>query len=125
MTDQGGKLEDAFEVFKRKVEAIVKKQNRKIKDQENTIETLNKKIKTQEVKLQMQIFFGTELELHMEDVIETLNKKLQTQEDTIVKLQRQFSDETVLVRKNVGNPNDFFDKTWREYKEGFSANGEC
>ena len=73
----------------------------------------------------MQIFFGTELELFMEDMIETLNKKLQTQEDTIVKLQRQVSGETVLVRKNVGNPNDFFDKTWREYKEGFSANGEC
>jgi len=30
----------------------------------------------------------------------------------------------VLVRKEVGNPADYFDKTFAEYKEGFSANGE-
>merc|ERR1712020_415928 len=30
----------------------------------------------------------------------------------------------VLVRKDVGNPADYFDKTFAEYKEGFSANGE-
>ena len=29
----------------------------------------------------------------------------------------------VLVRKEVGNPADYFDKTFAEYKEGFSANG--
>ena len=46
--EQGGKLEDAFEVFKREVQAIVEKQNRKIKDQENMIETLKKKLQTQE-----------------------------------------------------------------------------
>ena len=34
-------------------------------------------------------------------------------------------DVTVLVRKNVGNPVDFFHKTWSEYKDGFSANGGC
>merc|ERR1719295_1211096 len=30
----------------------------------------------------------------------------------------------VLVRKEVGNPIDYFDKTFAEYQEGFSANGE-
>merc|ERR1719391_1819848 len=30
----------------------------------------------------------------------------------------------VLVRKEVGNPLDYFDKTFAEYQEGFSANGE-
>ena len=30
----------------------------------------------------------------------------------------------MLVRKKVGNPVGFFDKTFDEYKEGFSANGE-
>ena len=29
----------------------------------------------------------------------------------------------VLVRKEVGNPADYFDKTYAEYQEGFSANG--
>ena len=29
----------------------------------------------------------------------------------------------VLVRKEVGNPADFFDKTFAEYQAGFSANG--
>ena len=29
----------------------------------------------------------------------------------------------VLVRKDVGNPADYFDKTFADYKEGFSANG--
>ena len=29
----------------------------------------------------------------------------------------------VLVRKEVGNPTDYFDKTFAEYKEGFSARG--
>ena len=29
----------------------------------------------------------------------------------------------MLVRKKVANPVDFFDKTFDEYKEGFSANG--
>ena len=27
-------------------------------------------------------------------------------------------------RKQSGNPVDFFDKTFAEYQEGFSANGE-
>jgi len=30
----------------------------------------------------------------------------------------------VLVRKQVGNPPNYFDKSFREYQEGFSANGE-
>ena len=29
----------------------------------------------------------------------------------------------VLVRKEVGNPADYFDKTFAEYQAGFSANG--
>ena len=29
----------------------------------------------------------------------------------------------VLVRKEVGNPVDYFEKTFAEYKEGFSSNG--
>ena len=29
----------------------------------------------------------------------------------------------VLVRKEVGNPADYFDKTFAEYQKGFSANG--
>ena len=29
----------------------------------------------------------------------------------------------MLVRKEVGNPANFFDKTFAEYQEGFSANG--
>ena len=36
-------------------------------------------------------------------------------------LQRGYK---LVVRKNVGNPVDFFDKSWTEYKEGFAANGE-
>ena len=28
-----------------------------------------------------------------------------------------------MVRKEVGNPADYFDKTYAEYQEGFSANG--
>ena len=29
----------------------------------------------------------------------------------------------MLVRKEVGNPADYFDKTFAEYQKGFSANG--
>ena len=29
----------------------------------------------------------------------------------------------ILVRKEVGNPADYFDKTFAEYQEGFSSNG--
>ena len=29
----------------------------------------------------------------------------------------------MLVRKKVNNPLEFFDKTYNEYKKGFSANG--
>jgi len=30
----------------------------------------------------------------------------------------------ILVRKEVGNPRDYFDKSYEEYKEGFAARGE-
>jgi len=30
----------------------------------------------------------------------------------------------MMVRKQAGNPADYFDKTFAEYKEGFAANGE-
>ena len=30
----------------------------------------------------------------------------------------------MLCRKEVGNPVDFFDKTFAEYQKGFEANGE-
>ena len=30
----------------------------------------------------------------------------------------------MLVRKQCENPTDYFDKTFAEYQEGFSANGE-
>ena len=30
----------------------------------------------------------------------------------------------VLVRKEVGNPPTYFDKSFREYQDGFSANGK-
>ena len=30
----------------------------------------------------------------------------------------------VLVRKEVGNPATYFDKSFREYQDGFSANGK-
>ena len=30
----------------------------------------------------------------------------------------------VMVRKKVGNPADYFDKTFVEYQKGFSARGE-
>merc|ERR1712013_921595 len=58
VAEHGRKLEDAFEVIKREVQAIVEKQNRKIEDQENMGETLKKKLQTEEdtnVKLQSQI----------------------------------------------------------------------
>ena len=29
----------------------------------------------------------------------------------------------ILVRKDVGNPADFFNKNFNDYKRGFSANG--
>ena len=31
----------------------------------------------------------------------------------------------VLVRKEVSNPADYFDKTYAEYQAGFSANALC
>ena len=34
------------------------------------------------------------------------------------------SSVAMLVRKQVGNPPDYFDKTFAEYQRGFSANGE-
>ena len=30
---------------------------------------------------------------------------------------------SMMVRKQAGNPADYFDKTFAEYKEGFAANG--
>merc|ERR1712156_1121101 len=30
----------------------------------------------------------------------------------------------MVIRKQAGNPHDYFDKTFAEYKRGFSANGE-
>ena len=29
----------------------------------------------------------------------------------------------MMVRKEAGNPADYFDRTFAEYQEGFSANG--
>ena len=108
MTDQEQKISnntDRIESLKEKVEsnaallrevqAIVERQNRKIKDQENTIMLQDKEIETMKILLfPMDMVNGTP------------------------------GDVTVLVRKNVGNPVDFFDKSWTEYKEGFAANGE-
>ena len=122
--EQSGKLEDAFEVFKRKVEAIVKKQNRKINDQAIMIETLNKKLQAQEdtiVKLQSQISnenIGIMGQASTSPATTTTTPPSTTSLGTLANVK-------VLVRKNVGNPVDFFHKTWSEYKEGFSANGEC
>ena len=124
VAEQGGKLEDAFEVFKREVQAMVEKQNRKIKDQENMIETLKKKLQTEEdtiVKLQSQISkenIGIMGQASTSPVTTTTTPPSTTSLGTP-------SDVKVLVRKNVGNPADFFHKTWSEYKDGFSANGEC
>jgi len=39
------------------------------------------------------------------------------------KLIDQLRTEVILVRKPGGNPEDFFDKTFAEYKAGFAANG--
>ena len=124
VAEQGGKLEDAFEVFKREVQAIVEKQNRKIKDQENMIETLKKKLQTQEdtiVKLQSQISnenIGIMGQASTSPATTTTTPPSTTSLGTL-------ADVKVLVRKNVGNPADFFHKSWSEYKDGFSANGEC
>ena len=30
----------------------------------------------------------------------------------------------MVIRKQASNPHDYFDKTFEEYKRGFSANGE-
>ena len=124
VAEQGGKLEDAFEVFKREVKAIVEKQNRKIEDQENMIETLKKKLQTQEdtiVKLQSQISnenIGIMGQASTSPATTTTTPPSTTSLGTL-------ADVKVLVRKNVGNPADFFHKSWSEYKDGFSANGEC
>ena len=124
VAEQGGKLEDAFEVFKREVQAIVEKQNSKIKDQENMIETLKKKLQTQEdtiVKMQRQISnenIGIMGQASTSPATTTTTPPSTTSMDTP-------GDVKVLVRKNVGNPVDFFHKTWSEYKDGFSARGEC
>ena len=32
--------------------------------------------------------------------------------------------EEMVRRKQSGNPEDYFDKTFAEYQEGFSANGD-
>ena len=124
VAEQGGKLEDAFEVFKREVKAIVEKQNRKIEDQENMIETLKKKLQTQEdtiVKLQSQI---SKENIGIMGQASTSPVTTTTTPPSTTSLGMP-SDVKVLVRKNVGNPADFFHKTWSEYKDGFSANGEC
>ena len=88
----------------REVQAIVERQSRKIEDQENKIEALY-------------------------DMIEVYAHKFQHEfSRKVIKLQRQIfgvGAVKILVRKNVGNPADFFHKNWSEYKDGFSANGEC
>ena len=125
VAEQGGKLEDAFEVFKRELQAMVEKQNRKIEDQENMIETLKKKLQTQEdtiVKLQSQI---------SNENIGIVGQQASTSPSTTTTTPLSttslgtLAEVKVLVRKNVGNPVDFFHKTWSEYKDGFSANGGC
>ena len=88
----------------REVQAIVERQNRKIKDQENKIDALY-------------------------DMIEAHANIFQHEfKVKVTKLQRQIfgvGAVKILVRKNVGNPVDFFHKTWSEYKDGFHASGEC
>ena len=124
VAEHGGKLEDAFEVFKQEVQAMVEKQNGKIKDQENMIETLKKKLQTQEdtiVKLQSEISkenIGIMGQASTSPATTTTTPPSTTSLGTL-------ADVKVLVRKNVGNPVDFFHKSWSEYKDGFSANGEC
>ena len=45
-------------------------------------------------------------------------------DDILISKIKLFSAQVdILVRKEVGNPEDFFDKTWDEYKDGFAANG--
>ena len=45
-------------------------------------------------------------------------------DDILISKIKLFSAQVdILVRRKVGNPEDFFDKTWDEYKEGFAANG--
>jgi len=39
-------------------------------------------------------------------------------------VQQSAGAQEMLVRKEVGNPADYFDKTFAEYQKGFSANGE-
>ena len=123
--EQGGKLEDAFEVFTRELQAMVEKQNRKIEYQENMIETLKKKLQAQEdtiAKLQSEI---------SKENIGIMGQQASTSPATTTTTPPSTTslgtpgELKVLVRKNVGNPADFFDKTWSEYKDGFSANGEC
>jgi len=83
----------------REVQAIVERQNRKIEDQENKIEELYLMTRLRKSSLSYKL------------------KKLQKQMFGVGAVK-------ILVRKNVGNPVDFFHKTWSEYKSGFSANGE-
>jgi len=123
VAEHGRKLEDAFEVFKREVQAIVEKQNRKIEDQENMIETLKKKLQTEEdtnVKLQSQI---SNESIGVVGQASTSPATTTTTPPSTTSLG-SLADVKVLVRKNVGNPADFFHKSWSEYKDGFSANGE-
>ena len=68
-----------------------------------------------------------------EDTLRMLNTShsvIEAQEKTITELRKLVTTTTlppgsvkVLVRKEVGNPADFFDKTFAEYKKGFSAKG--
>ena len=124
VAEQGGKLEDAFEVFKRELQAMVEKQNRKIEDQENMIETLKKKLQTQEdtiVKLQSQIS-NENIRIVGQGSTSPATTTTTPPSTTILDTPGEIK---ILVRKNVGNPADFFHKTWSEYKDGFYASGEC
>ena len=132
VAEHGGRLEDAFEVFKREVQAIVEKQNSKIKDQENMIEILKKKLQTQEdtiVKLQSPISnenIGIMGQASTSPATTTTTPPSTTTTTPLSTTSLgSLADVKVLARKNVGNPADFFDKSWSEYKDGFSANGEC
>merc|ERR1712012_1429212 len=51
-------------------------------------------------------------------------RQLMAENSYLIEMLRSLLPVVILMRKQCENPTDYFDKTFAEYQEGFSANGE-
>ena len=62
---------------------------------------------------------------YLKTEIETQNSNQMDELKTEIELLKIRQGPIVMIRrKEVGNPVDYFDKTFAEYQQGFEANGE-